>query len=104
MIHVHTPATHPLSLHDALPICLVIRFRQPLAEFVCRLLECFRFIEDNDRPLAQIKQRGLRRSEEHTSELQSPMYIVCSLLLEKQKMLIYVYSLRRNTNNEYIYT
>src|SRR5437762_11080937 len=26
-----------------------------------------------------------QRSEEHTSELQSPMYLVCRLLLEKQK-------------------
>src|SRR5437762_7458961 len=30
-------------------------------------------------------QRTLRRSEEHTSELQSPMYLVCRLLLEKKK-------------------
>src|SRR5437763_10452279 len=29
-------------------------------------------------------RRG-RRSEEHTSELQSPMYLVCRLLLEKKK-------------------
>src|SRR5437879_7801906 len=32
--------------------------------------------------------RGARpggRSEEHTSELQSPMYLVCRLLLEKKK-------------------
>src|SRR5437762_14374298 len=29
--------------------------------------------------------RGLARSEEHTSELQSPMYLVCRLLLEKKK-------------------
>src|SRR5437879_12052185 len=29
-------------------------------------------------------QLGLR-SEEHTSELQSPMYLVCRLLLEKKK-------------------
>src|SRR5437762_8423007 len=28
---------------------------------------------------------GGRRSEEHTSELQSPMYLVCRLLLEKKK-------------------
>src|SRR5437763_7320838 len=28
---------------------------------------------------------GLFRSEEHTSELQSPMYLVCRLLLEKKK-------------------
>src|SRR5437762_11408164 len=29
--------------------------------------------------------QGLKRSEEHTSELQSPMYLVCRLLLEKKK-------------------
>src|SRR5437879_8060546 len=29
--------------------------------------------------------RGTPRSEEHTSELQSPMYLVCRLLLEKKK-------------------
>src|SRR5437764_6687794 len=28
---------------------------------------------------------GSTRSEEHTSELQSPMYLVCRLLLEKKK-------------------
>src|ERR1017187_10875735 len=29
---------------------------------------------------------SLRRSEEHTSELQSPMYLVCRLLLEKKNI------------------
>src|SRR5437762_5138360 len=29
----------------------------------------------------------LVRSEEHTSELQSPMYLVCRLLLEKKKKI-----------------
>src|SRR5437879_8479273 len=29
--------------------------------------------------------RRRQRSEEHTSELQSPMYLVCRLLLEKKK-------------------
>src|SRR5437763_3412800 len=29
--------------------------------------------------------KGNFRSEEHTSELQSPMYLVCRLLLEKKK-------------------
>src|SRR5437879_6920616 len=29
------------------------------------------------------------RSEEHTSELQSPMYLVCRLLLEKKKKYSY---------------
>src|SRR5437879_8542074 len=34
------------------------------------------------------------RSEEHTSELQSPMYLVCRLLLEKKK----------NNKEQYLYT
>src|SRR5437764_10327465 len=33
---------------------------------------------------ARVSQRTAR-SEEHTSELQSPMYLVCRLLLEKKK-------------------
>src|SRR5256885_7003228 len=32
--------------------------------------------------------RGLKRSEEHTSELQSPCNLVCRLLLEKKKKYI----------------
>src|SRR5437762_7007589 len=32
------------------------------------------------------------RSEEHTSELQSPMYLVCRLLLEKKKTKITINS------------
>src|SRR3712207_7888440 len=31
------------------------------------------------------RRRGLGRSEEHTSELQSRQYLVCRLLLEKKK-------------------
>src|SRR5437764_14803306 len=31
------------------------------------------------------RRSGRARSEEHTSELQSPMYLVCRLLLEKKK-------------------
>src|SRR5260370_9269245 len=31
------------------------------------------------------RRRGLRRSEEHTSELQSHLNLVCRLLLEKKK-------------------
>src|SRR5437879_10741352 len=37
--------------------------------------------EDRLLPMAQCGDR----SEEHTSELQSPMYLVCRLLLEKKK-------------------
>src|SRR5437762_7866990 len=34
---------------------------------------------------ARTSGRAGERSEEHTSELQSPMYLVCRLLLEKKK-------------------
>src|SRR2546426_8635431 len=33
----------------------------------------------------EVSARGLKRSEEHTSELQSPCNLVCRLLLEKKK-------------------
>src|SRR5437879_8397971 len=72
-------AHYPLSLHDALPI-----FGQTsVAESI-----------DNDKegrkeyqqvPIDQLEH--FMRSEEHTSELQSPMYLVCSLLLEKKNRL-----------------
>src|SRR5215210_5192431 len=39
------------------------------------------------------------RSEEHTSELQSPMYLVCRLLLEKKKKEVNLPALRVNTPN-----
>src|SRR3712207_7822161 len=34
---------------------------------------------------AEAARRGARRSEEHTSELQSRQYLVCRLLLEKKQ-------------------
>src|SRR5436189_4488056 len=37
----------------------------------------------------------VHRSEEHTSELQSPMYLVCRLLLEKKKLTV---QLKLDTN------
>src|SRR3989454_9255506 len=36
-------------------------------------------------PTRRRSRRGLSRSEEHTSELQSPCNLVCRLLLEKKK-------------------
>src|SRR5437879_10644979 len=40
-----------------------------------------------------LRPAARNRSEEHTSELQSPMYLVCRLLLEKKK--------NNNTKKEY---
>src|SRR5437762_8742785 len=62
-----TTEIYTLSLHDALPISRCHRSHQrPLAAVA----------------LASAAEYG--RSEEHTSELQSPMYLVCRLLLEKK--------------------
>src|SRR5690348_17965669 len=36
-------------------------------------------------PVVIISRAHCRRSEEHTSELQSPVHLVCRLLLEKKK-------------------
>src|SRR5437764_13743518 len=74
------PEIYTLSLHDALPISRHRRRRPP-------------------RPRRAVPSAGHRgaggadpqgrpgRSEEHTSELQSPMYLVCRLLLEKKKSI-----------------
>src|SRR5437879_6908726 len=70
------PATteiYTLSLHDALPIYLPDPPRADRKE---------RFDLLRRRP--RVPPRWIR-SEEHTSELQSPMYLVCRLLLEKKK-------------------
>src|SRR5437762_8921675 len=46
---------------------------------------------DDRVPVGELRLLHLRpdRSEEHTSELQSPMYLVCRLLLEKKKKKSY---------------
>src|SRR6476660_10497824 len=61
-----TTEIYTLSLHDALPICKSsCRRRAPITSRACYACA--------------------RRSEEHTSELQSPDHLVCRLLLEKKK-------------------
>src|SRR5256885_5905008 len=49
-----------------------------------------------DMILEDAQSRGLSRSEEHTSELQSPCNLVCRLLLEKKKKIISISTLPRN--------
>src|SRR5256885_9042411 len=67
-----TTEIYTLSLHDALPILVREAQREPAP----------------DVGLAAQRARtypGVLRSEEHTSELQSPCNLVCRLLLEKKK-------------------
>src|SRR2546422_3537626 len=45
-----------------------------------------RIPESGQRPVAgRVPERAAARSEEHTSELQSRLHLVCRLLLEKKK-------------------
>src|SRR6266581_6905795 len=44
-----------------------------------------------------------RRSEEHTSELQSPVHLVCRLLLEKKKKNKTNYQIRKKEKHFNIY-
>src|SRR5437764_8802573 len=71
-----TTKTYTLSLHDALPISARPASRSSLRR---RAERCRR----GDARRAR-RQSTRQRSEEHTSELQSPMYLVCRLLLEKK--------------------
>src|SRR2546422_2166085 len=41
---------------------------------------------------------GVDRSEEHTSELQSRLHLVCRLLLEKKKKNVLIYDQQRKTS------
>src|SRR5437762_4050506 len=73
------PATteiYPLSLHDALPISCTSGGNSPISS---------RKIVPPSASSKRPTRRSNARSEEHTSELQSPMYLVCRLLLEKKK-------------------
>src|SRR2546422_11255035 len=75
-----TTEIYTLSLHDALPICRVRLPRNGVRETMKRP------------PLLLLRQKHYggqasppeERSEEHTSELQSRLHLVCRLLLEKK--------------------
>src|SRR2546429_8690159 len=68
-----TTEIYTLSLHDALPI-----FRRASGQGGPRL-----HAAALERPYPAGRALG-RRSEEHTSELQSRLHLVCRLLLEKK--------------------
>src|SRR5437879_7927911 len=71
---------YTLSLHDALPISA----SEPQGTRV-RDGPRVPAISSFGTPTGWVPPGGPTRSEEHTSELQSPMYLVCRLLLEKKK-------------------
>src|SRR5205814_10488618 len=88
-----TTQTYSLSLHDALPIYLLIREAYDASASDIHLEATragllVRFRIDGvltDVPSPPRGLQGAVRSEEHTSELQSLRHLVCRLLLEKKK-------------------
>src|SRR2546430_8190934 len=86
-----TTEIYTLSLHDALPIfnnACTDDTDSVIASFGDRLR--LRRIFESTAGLSPARNRAIRevrgkRSEEHTSELQSQSNLVCRLLLEKKK-------------------
>src|SRR5690348_18507945 len=74
----HDPASteiYTLSLHDPLPISCSARRKARISNALYA----------SGRTGGLSTPRPESRSEEHTSELQSPVHLVCRLLLEKKK-------------------
>src|SRR5437764_7733862 len=94
-----TSVIYTLSLHDALPICRAdlggilsgVPAHEDQRVDVARLALVGPHagggiaLQMLDGAVALASGERHIRSEEHTSELQSPMYLVCRLLLEKKK-------------------
>src|SRR2546422_2917619 len=80
-----TTEIYTLSLHDALPISLAqCRINDSACEtsksITAKIVAGFA-----DRRPSALPSPKNNRSEEHTSELQSRLHLVCRLLLEKKK-------------------
>src|SRR5687768_18221721 len=95
------PATteiYTLSLHDALPIFAAEEARALVLD-ICRKANA-RLVTKGKSMIGEeiaindfLEANGIVRSEEHTSELQSRLHLVCRLLLEKKKT-------KKNINNQ----
>src|SRR5207248_9870530 len=94
-----TPPTtqiYTLSLHDALPIydnllmpyttvMKKIKGQVWLDDIMCSATSA-KILDQAEQDIAALmRESSPKRSEEHTSELQSPYDLVCRLLLEKKK-------------------
>src|SRR5256885_15291496 len=84
-----TTEIYTLSLHDALPIS------RGLSRDRRRALRAARVRDGRHRAGRRRLRRA--RSEEHTSELQSPCNLVCRLLLEKKNELLVFVEVHRDS-------
>src|SRR5687768_18295101 len=101
MLRIHataTTGTYTLSLHDALPISRRAGSIRPGRMMIIgcvlwyALIAVFAQMTTPAAGIAALFLAGLAqslgmRSEEHTSELQSRLHLVCRLLLEKKNKL-----------------
>src|SRR5256885_11903317 len=95
-----TTEIYTLSLHDALPIYQDAPFAFPARTMArLRVEESCGTATTSRSSAGELKKVCKRlvtspsiRSEEHTSELQSPCNLVCRLLLEKKKLQTYTLS------------
>src|SRR2546422_10998474 len=80
-----TTEIYTLSLHDALPISDGLEAAGCADDRIAAVKAVARhpFVAEREVVLHGI--RRVDRSEEHTSELQSRLHLVCRLLLEKKK-------------------
>src|SRR5256884_3355651 len=76
-IEVDEASTLQDSIQNGGRQILVVQHLSPRAERLVR--------GENHRPLLEVAMVHHMRSEEHTSELQSRLHLVCRLLLEKKK-------------------
>src|SRR5205809_3965844 len=98
------PASHTLSLHDALPI-FVGDDGNPedhrLLEGHAEALVLGEAEEEVGQPVEAVEVVVVhlygfyRRSEEHTSELQSRLHLVCRLLLEKKNTITLLHTIQQ---------
>src|SRR5690348_17887824 len=88
-----TPTTeiYTLSLHDALPIwagwAVARTDRHRRLDYRGQAAKIRRSTPQTRGAAAHSGDAWTARSEEHTSELQSPVHLVCRLLLEKKKKI-----------------
>src|SRR5260370_29484613 len=89
-----TTEIYTLSLHDALPI-------SPSAAWYSFSQSAYFFVNSASlMPFAgETRVTESPRSEEHTSELQSHLNLVCRLLLEKKKKMIIKTKRKRDTDS-----
>src|SRR2546429_9589635 len=85
-----TTEIYTLSLHDALPICeyflgAIVVSPNENDPKVMEIVDGQQRLAALSMIFAAIIQEWKKRSEEHTSELQSRLHLVCRLLLEKKK-------------------